>query len=152
MQSNEDLIGRVIGHITITGVVGAGGMGKVYTGFDTTLKRPVAVKAILGVQRFSAENRARFLREARILSQLNHPRICQINDYVKDEEGDQDFLIMELIEGESLREVMRSDRLRFTDKLDISKQLLEVLEVGHAQGIIHRDLNPENINVTLQEM
>jgi serine/threonine-protein kinase len=144
-RETSELLGRQIGHIRVIDVLGEGGMGAVYVGLDDTLHRRVAVKAIRSEFRLSAEARARFLREARILSQLNHPSVCTIHDYLEGEGND--FLVMELVEGRSLREVFKEE-LTKAGKLDIARQLLEVLAVVHGQGVIHRDLKPENVMVT----
>ncbi len=92
-----DLIGRSFGHISITAHLGHGGMGDVYVGFDEALHRRVPVKGILAGDRLDATMRARLLREARTLSQLDHPNICRIYDYIQGD--DVDVLVLELIEG-----------------------------------------------------
>jgi tetratricopeptide (TPR) repeat protein/tRNA A-37 threonylcarbamoyl transferase component Bud32 len=143
-DSDSPLLGRRIGNIRLLNVIGEGGMGTVYEGFDERLQRRVAVKAIRSAHRFRADIRGRFLREARILSQLKHPRICTVHDSIEDEQ--YDFLVLELIDGRNLREAMRrglsSDR-----RLAIARQLLDVLVAVHHRGVIHRDLKPENVMV-----
>lgn len=136
--------GGEIGEITVTGVLGSGGMGTVYSGFDRRLERRVALKVIRPERRLDQDARQRFRREARMLSRLKHPNICQIYDLIERDEGD--VLVLELVEGRSLREVI-SDGLSRTEALDIGRQLFEVLVVVHRQGIVHRDLKPENIIV-----
>jgi tetratricopeptide (TPR) repeat protein/tRNA A-37 threonylcarbamoyl transferase component Bud32 len=136
------LIGEKIGHIEIVDQLGEGGMGAVYVGFDEKLQRQVAVKAIRGKSRLDDEAKARFLREARILSQLEHPRICTVHDFIESDDGD--FLVLELLRGETLRQAMRGD-LGHGTKLAVAQQLLDVLETVHAKGVIHRDLKPENV-------
>ena len=113
-------VGTKIGHIRIVETLGKGGMGEVYVGFDETLERKVAVKAIRSESRLSSEARARFLREARILSQLRHPNICQIHDYVEGKESD--FLVLELIEGRNLDAAL-AEGLDKPRKLRIAEQL-----------------------------
>ncbi len=140
----NDLVGETVGHIRIIDVVGQGGMGTVYVGRDETLNRQVAVKAIHGDHRLHHEAKARFLREARILSQINHRNICTVHEFIESE--DSDFLVLELVPGRSLRAAMRT-QLPERQKLDIARQLLEVLAVVHGEGVIHRDLKPENIMV-----
>ena len=125
--------------------LGRGGMGEVYNGFDETLKRRVALKAIRAEHRLSPQARTRFLREAQILSQLDHPQICRIFDYV--EGPDADYLVLEFIEGRSLRASIRGG-LDSSLKLRIAEQVVEVLAVAHAAGVVHRDLKPENVMVT----
>jgi serine/threonine protein kinase/Tfp pilus assembly protein PilF len=140
----RDLLGRQIGHFRIIDFVAAGGMGTVYVGFDERLQRKVALKALhTGV--LDAESRARFLREARVLSQLKHPHICQIYDLLEAPEGN--FLVLELIDGDGLGAVLagKADAAR---RMRIARQLAEVLAATHAKNIIHRDLKPANVMVT----
>ncbi|MDA8019156.1 MAG: serine/threonine-protein kinase [Thermoanaerobaculia bacterium] len=140
-----DLVGRKIGAIRLVDVLGEGGMGKVYLGYDERLERKVAVKCIRSRSAQSREMRARFLREARLLSLLKHPNICQIYDYV---EGDgADFLILELIEGKNLKDLIR-DGIDPDRQLDIAIPLAEALAAAHARGVVHRDLKPANVMVT----
>lgn len=143
-MTNHNLIGRQIGHFRIVDLLGAGGMGAVYVGFDERLQRRVALKA-LRVGQLDADAKARFLREARVLSQLKHPHICQIHDLLDGADGE--FLVLELIDGKNLAEVMASKPAPAL-KMRIARQLAEVLVVTHAKGIIHRDLKPANVMVT----
>jgi len=139
------LVGKTIGHIRIIDVLGSGGMGDVYVGIDDTLKRKVAVKAIRAKSRLDPQAKARFLREARVLSQLKHPNICQIHDYIEGETSD--FLVLEFIDGKSLRQVIRNG-LEKSQKLRISEQIAQVLVVAHEKGVVHRDLKPSNVMLT----
>ncbi len=143
-MADHDLLGQRIGHIRIVDFLAQGGMGAVYGGFDEKLERRVALKAVQE-GRLDAEARARFLREARVLSQLNHPHICQIYDYLEGEE--RDFLVLELIDGTSLKEVI-AERPDEATRMRIALEILDVLTATHAQGIIHRDLKPSNVMVT----
>lgn len=136
--------GGEIGEITVAGVLGSGGMGSVYSGFDRRLERKVALKVIRPERRLDQDARQRFRREARMLSRLKHPNICQIYDLIERDDGD--VLVLELVEGRSLREVISGGLVR-SEALAIGRQLLEVLVVVHRQGIVHRDLKPENIIV-----
>jgi serine/threonine protein kinase len=136
--------GARLGRIRIDALLGVGGMGSVYRGFDERLERAVAVKEVHAEHRSSAV-RARFLREARALSQLDHPNICRIYDVL--ERSDGDYLILELIEGETLRHRMARGIPR-DEALRIALQVARVLVVAHARGIVHRDLKPENIMLT----
>jgi serine/threonine protein kinase/Tfp pilus assembly protein PilF len=139
------LVGKTIGRILIVGSIGKGGMGEVYEGFDTTLERKVAVKAIGSKGRRDPVSKSRFLREARALSQLEHPHICLIYDYV--EEKKNDFLVLEYIEGQNLRDSIKKG-LDKTQKLRIAEQIAHVLKVAHEKGIVHRDLKPSNVMLT----
>jgi serine/threonine protein kinase len=140
-----ELIGSRFGHIRIVDILGQGGMGDVYAGYDETLQRRVALKAIRPEQRLDAEARSRLIREARTLSQLEHPNICRIYDYIEGEEVD--LLVLELIEGKTLEEALR-DGLSPTEKLRIADAIARVLVAAHRAGIIHRDLKPENVMLT----
>jgi serine/threonine-protein kinase len=120
-------------------------MGEVYVGVDETLKRRVALKAVHSGQRLHAESKTRFLREAQILSQLDHPNICRVYDYIEDD--DRDWLVLELIEGKNLRAALQGG-LDWSAKLRIAEQIADVLVVTHAAGIVHRDLKPGNVMVT----
>ena len=140
-------VGKTVGKISIKSVIGSGGMGEVYQGFDEKLKRHVALKAIRGGGRFEQGARERLMREAEILSRLEHPNICRIYDYL---EGDDcDFLVLELVEGESLSDA--ADRgLGFSSKLEIARQMALALSAAHRANITHRDLKPHNVMVTRQ--
>jgi tetratricopeptide (TPR) repeat protein len=119
-------------------------MGSVYRGFDERLERAVAVKEVHATNR-SAAIRTRFLREARALSQLDHPNICRIYDVLERVEGD--YLILEFIEGETLRERIARGITR-EEALRVALAIARVLVVAHARGIVHRDLKPDNIMLT----
>ena len=125
--------------------LGAGGMGEVYVGVDETLKRRVALKAVHSEQRLQAESKTRFLREAQILSQLDHPNICRVYDYIEDQR--RDWLVLELIEGKNLRLALQGG-LDWSARLKIADQIADVLVVTHAAGIVHRDLKPGNVMIT----
>lgn len=132
------------GHIELRKLLGQGGMGAVYEGFDALLQRPVAVKTIKAENRFSPRAKARFLREARVLSQLDHPGICRIHNLI--EEGEADYLVLELIDGENLAQA--APGLSVDQKLRVALGVAEALEAAHRAEIVHRDLKPENIMVT----
>ncbi|GEM_PF-931204 len=137
-------IGQRLGHIRIEHRLGKGGMGEVFLGHDEVLERPVAVKVLASHARLSEAWRARFLREARLLSRLDHPAICRIHDFV---EADGDTcLVLEYIEGQTLRAVAGS--LRTGEIVQLMAEVAEALAAAHAEGIIHRDLKPDNVMVT----
>ena len=140
-----DLSGRRLGHIRVERILGQGGMGDVYEGFDEKLMRRVALKALHRDQRLDDEARTRLIREARTLSQLDHPNICRIHDYI--EGPDADVLVLELIEGRTLQRAI-AEGLSRAEKLRIAHAIAEVLVVAHRAGIVHRDLKPENIMLT----
>lgn len=143
----RDLIGTHIGPIRVIRAIGKGGMGEVYEGLDEKLGRPVAVKAIRGERRLDEHAKARMIREAKLLSRLEHPNICRLYDLVLDDEGD--FLIMELVKGTDLSECLRQS-FSYTEQLSIAKQIAEALAFAHERQIVHRDLKPENIMITPQ--
>ncbi len=144
-QDPGELIGQRIGTITIQRPLRAGGMADIFIGFDEKLKREVAVKTIRGMMKLDQQFRARFLREAEVLSRLEHPLICRIYDFVESDHCD--FLIMELVDGQNLVE-LEAYKLDTGTKLQLAAQIAEALSISHAKGIIHRDLKPENIMLT----
>jgi tetratricopeptide (TPR) repeat protein/predicted Ser/Thr protein kinase len=136
------MIGTTVSHYRITARLGQGGMGEVYAAFDEALARKVALKAIRPDRRLSGSARARFVREARVLSQLDHPRICRVFDYVAGDAAD--FIVLELVEGRSLRTVL-AEHVEPRRALRIAEQMVEAIAAAHAAGIVHRDLKPENV-------
>lgn len=139
------LVGERIGRLRIVEELGRGGMGEVYLGFDETLERNVAVKVIRKDHQLNPELKARFTREAKILSQLEHPNICRLYDLIEGE--DHDLLVMERIKGKHLRRALK-DGLSRTEKLKIARQIAEALSAAHARDIVHRDLKPDNVMIT----
>jgi len=121
-------------------------MGEVYLGFDRRLERRVAVKTIRPEQQLSAEAKARFLREARLLSRLGHPGICQVFDLV--ETPAADFLVLEYIEGKTLRQLAAGEDLPLERKLRLAVKIAEALAAAHQEQVVHRDLKPDNVMVT----
>lgn len=146
-QRPDSRLGQTLGTIRLEGIVGKGGMGTVFEGWDEKLERKVAVKAISHRYRDHSEARQRFLREARLLSKLQHPNICQIHDHMEGEDGD--YLVLELVDGRSLRS-LREEGETFTqaEGLRIARQLAAALVAAHDRGVAHRDLKPANIMVT----
>ncbi len=143
-MGEHDLVGSRFGHLRVVGFVGAGGMGSVYLGYDEKLQRRVALKGIREAH-LDPERKARFLREARVLSQLKHPNICEIYDYL--ETPERDFLVLELIEGRTLTQAI-ADKPDAATRMRLAEQIVGVLAAAHARGVVHRDLKPSNVMVT----
>ncbi|MGH9486379.1 MAG: protein kinase domain-containing protein [Terriglobales bacterium] len=130
----------------IVALLGAGGMGEVYRAHDTRLKRDVAVKVLRAGGSSDAALLRRLEQEARTLAALNHPNLVAIHD-VGEHQG-AIFLVMELLEGETLRERLRQGKLPLRRTLDYARQMAQGLAAAHAAGVVHRDLKPENIMIT----
>ncbi|MBI3048296.1 MAG: serine/threonine protein kinase [Acidobacteria bacterium] len=141
--------GTRLGPYEIVALVGAGGMGEVYRARDTKLGRAVAVKVLPEVFALDSERVARFEREAKVLASLNHPHIAVLHGM---EEADgRHFLIMELVEGETLAERLRRGALPVEQTLALAIQIADALEAAHEKGVVHRDLKPANIKITPDE-
>ena len=142
----ERTIGSRFGPYEITAILGTGGMGEVYRATDMRLHRDVALKLLTGVEQEDTRRQQRFLKEARAASALNHPNILSVFD-IGNESGTQ-FIVSELVEGESLRSLMQKGAMPLRRYLDIAIQIASGLTAAHEAGIVHRDLKPENIMVT----
>jgi serine/threonine protein kinase len=125
--------------------IGAGGMGEVYRAHDSKLKRDVAIKILPEAFAREPERISRFEREGELLAALNHSNIAIVHDF--QQSGDRHFLVMELVEGETLAERLTGGALGVDESLDVAAQLAEALEAAHQKGIIHRDLKPANIKI-----
>jgi len=134
------------GRYEIIKEIGKGGMGEVYLAEDTNLKRQVAIKVLPQQFALDKERLARFEREARLLASLNHPNIATI--YGLEKSDGQQFLVMELVEGDTLAEQINKGPLPVDEALEVCRQIAEGLESAHETGIIHRDLKPSNVKVT----
>jgi serine/threonine protein kinase len=134
-----------LGAYEILSMLGSGGMGEVYRARDSKLGREVALKILPATFTSDPERVARFRREAQVLASLNHPHIGAI--YGLDQANGTQFLVLELIDGETLADCLRWGALGADEGLAIAKQIAEALEAAHDQGIIHRDLKPANLKV-----
>jgi eukaryotic-like serine/threonine-protein kinase len=135
--------GTRLGPYEVLAPLGAGGMGEVYRARDTRLGRDVAIKVLPQHLTESADVRARFEQEARTVSSLNHPHICTLHDIGR--EGGTDYLVMELVEGETLGERLAKGPLPIDQVLKLGGEITDALDKAHRAGIIHRDLKPGNI-------
>ena len=135
--------GTLLGPYQIVASLGAGGMGEVYRAHDTRLGRDVAIKVLSARLPATSEMRARFKREARAISQLNHPHICTLHD-IGHQDG-ADYLVMEVLEGETLAHRLEEGPLPVAEVLTLGIQIAGALEVAHRHGIVHRDLKPGNV-------
>jgi eukaryotic-like serine/threonine-protein kinase len=138
--------GTRLGPYEIVSPLGAGGMGEVYRARDTRLGREVAIKVLPQHLSATPELRARFEREARSVSQLNHPNICVLHDVGR--EGDTDFLVMELVDGETLEQRLARGPVPLAELLRVGSEVASALDRAHRAGIVHRDLKPGNIMLT----
>jgi serine/threonine-protein kinase len=140
------MTGRTIGRYRILERIGAGGMGVVYRAHDTHLNRPIALKVLPPGTTADEERKARFVREAKAASALNHPNIVTIYD-IGQAEG-LDFIAMEYIGGRTLRDLIVSRELPVCEALDYAVQIVHALDAAHAAGIVHRDIKPANIMIS----
>ena len=139
-------VGERLGSYEILCILGAGAMGTVYRARDTTLERDVAIKLLRGDFAGDPERLGRLEREAKLLAAVSHPNIAAI--YSLEEANGIKFPVLELVEGETLDQRLRSDRIKVDEALELARQIASALEAAHEQGIIHRDLKPANIKLT----
>src|SRR6516164_8250004 len=139
-------IGTQLGSHEITALLGKGGMGEVYRARDLKLKREVAIKILPEEFSRDSDRISRFQREAEVLASLNHPNIAGIYDLA--EASGTRFLVLELVEGETLADRIARGPIPVREALKIAIQICEALEAAHERGIIHRDLKPANIKLT----
>jgi len=141
------MIDTKISHYIIVEKLGDGGMGTVYKARDTRLLRHVAIKLLRPELMIDAKKRRRFIKEAQTASSLNHPNICTIHDI--NEDNDQHFIVMELVEGKTLREILEErKKLPESELIEIALKICEALSAVHEKGISHRDIKPENIMIS----
>jgi eukaryotic-like serine/threonine-protein kinase len=140
------MIGKTLAHYEITSQLGKGGMGEVYQAKDRKLGREVAIKVLPEEFAKDTDRIARFQREAKLLASLNHPNIAAIHG-LEESEG-TNFLVLELVEGETLADQLKGGSIPVEESLRLALQIAEALEAAHEKGVIHRDLKPSNIKVT----
>ena len=140
------MIGSTLSHYRILERLGAGGMGVVYRARDERLERDVAVKVLPAGALADETQRRRFHREALALSRLNHPGVATVHDF--DRADGADFIVMELVTGETLAERLKGGGLPFAEITDLGLQIAEALGAAHERGVLHRDLKPANVVVT----
>ena len=138
--------GTRLGPYEIQSLLGAGGMGEVYRARDTRLDRDVAIKILSSALSADPSSRQRLEREAKSISRLSHPHICTLHDVGHDD--GKDFLVMELVEGETLEHRLGKGRLTPEQALRYAVQIADALAVAHRHGIVHRDLKPANVMLT----
>ena len=140
------MIGQTISHYKILEKIGQGGMGVVYRAQDTNLSRDVAIKVLPEQFTQDPQRLARFEREAKLLASLNHPNIAAIHSF--EHADDVHFLVLELVEGETLAERVAKGPLPVEEALEVCRQIAEGVEAAHEKGVIHRDLKPANVKIT----
>jgi hypothetical protein len=140
------MIGKTLGHYRVGEQLGRGGMGEVYVADDLNLNRKVALKFLPDAFTGDPERMARFEREAKLLASLNHPNIAAI--YGLEQAEGKRFLVLELVEGETLAQRLSKGALPIDEALGVCRQIADALEAAHEKGIIHRDLKPANVMIT----
>ena len=142
----EPPVPKALKHFRLEGLLAKGGMGMVYRGYDTRLHRPVAVKLLSSELTADPDRKQRLLQEARAAARISHPAIAQIH-YVDEEEG-VTFIVMEFVEGKTVRDLIDRQELDLLGVVDLGLQVAEGLAKADAQGVIHRDIKPANVMLT----
>jgi predicted ATPase/predicted Ser/Thr protein kinase len=140
------VIGRTLAHYRIVRQLGSGGMGEVYLAEDTALRRQIALKVLPARMSVVPDRMRRFVQEARATSALNHPNIATIHEL--GEADDIHFIVMEYVEGETLKARLTRGSLETSEIIGIARQIADALDVAHSRGIVHRDIKPSNIMIT----
>ncbi|MCI0354421.1 MAG: serine/threonine protein kinase [Acidobacteria bacterium] len=140
------MVGTTFGNYRIDDKLGSGGMGVVYRATDVNLDRPVAIKTLRSTDDHNPESEARFLREARAASRLQHPAIMTIHHFGV--EGETRYIVMEFVEGRTLKRIMSGQPLDLIQLCEIAIQVADGLATAHERGVIHRDMKAENVMVT----